>query len=150
MALFKSIAQGLGVVITNIDEAPLKFNGLRLDNCFDTASGITNKMVAHYKDQGMRQILKLLGSLSVIGNPVGLFNNISTGVTDLIERPVEGFTKGPLEGGLGLVSGAGSLVQHTIAGAFNSVNKITGSVSSGLQALTMDEDYIKEREKMRL
>ena len=51
----------------------------------------------------MKQVLNLLGSLSLIGNPVGLFNNITTGVTDLIERPVEGFTKGPLEGGLGLM-----------------------------------------------
>jgi vacuolar protein sorting-associated protein 13A/C len=68
----------------------------------------------------------------------------------LIERPVEGFTKGPLEGGMGLVQGAGSLVQHTVAGAFNSLNKITGSVGSGLSSLTMDEEYIKERDKMRL
>jgi len=90
----------------------------------------------------MKQVLKLLGSLSLLGNPVGLFNNISTGVTDLIERPAEGFTKGPLEGGLGLVQGAGSLVSHTIAGAFNSVNKITGSVSSGIASLSMDQEYI--------
>jgi vacuolar protein sorting-associated protein 13A/C len=40
-------------------------------------------------------------------------------------------------------------VTHTIAGAFNSINKITGSVSSGLSNLTMDDEYIKEREKMR-
>ena len=97
----------------------------------------------------MSQILKLLGSLSVLGNPVGLFNNITTGMKDLIDKPKEGFTKGPLEGGYGIVKGAGSLVGHTIAGAFNSINKITGSVSSGLSNLTMDEDYIREREKMR-
>jgi vacuolar protein sorting-associated protein 13A/C len=58
----------------------------------------------------MQQLLKLLGSLSVLGNPIGLFNNISTGVTDLIQLPVDGFMKGPLEGGLGVVQGAGSLV----------------------------------------
>jgi vacuolar protein sorting-associated protein 13A/C len=39
-----------------------------------------------------------VGSVDVIGNPVGLFNNIGNGVTDLFEKPAEGFVKGPLEG----------------------------------------------------
>jgi len=41
-------------------------------------------------------------------------------------------------------------VSHTIAGAFNSVNKITGSLGSGLTGLSMDEEYIREREKIRM
>mmetsp|Transcript_13360 Transcript_13360/g.1955 ORF Transcript_13360/g.1955 Transcript_13360/m.1955 type:complete len:117 (+) Transcript_13360:506-856(+) len=47
------------------------------------------------------------------------------------------------------MSGSASLLTKTIAGAFNSVSKITGSVSTGIAALTMDEEYMKEREKMR-
>lgn len=88
--------------MSDIDEAPLIFKGLQLDNCFDTVSGISSKMIKFYKNEGLSQILKLLGSLAVIGNPVGLFNNVSTGMKDLIQRPAEGFTKGPLEAGLGL------------------------------------------------
>jgi vacuolar protein sorting-associated protein 13A/C len=42
------------------------------------------------------------------------------------------------------------LVSHTVAGAFNSVNKITGSVGSGLANLTMDEEYLRKREKMKM
>ena len=42
-----------------------------------------------------------------------------------------------MEGGLGIVKGAGSLLKNTIAGAFNSVNKITGSLSTGISALCM-------------
>jgi len=42
---------------------------------------------------------------------------------------MEGFVQGPLEGGLGIMMGAGSLIKNTVAGAFNSVNKITGAVS---------------------
>lgn len=66
-------------------------------------NGITNKLMSHYKSQMIRQVLKLLGSLNVIGNPVGLFSNISTGVSDLFEKPAEGFIKGPLEGGKGIL-----------------------------------------------
>lgn len=43
-----------------------------------------------------------MGSLSIIGNPIGLFNNVSTGFKDFVDKPAEGLTKGPLEAGLGL------------------------------------------------
>lgn len=79
----------------------------------------------------------MLGSLNIIGNPVGLFHNISNGVTDLFEKPLEGFVQGPLEGGLGIVKGAGSLLKNTMAGTFNSVSKITGTVSTGISSLCM-------------
>lgn len=36
-----------------------------------------------------------------------------------------------------------------MAGAFNSVNKITGSLSNGISALCMDEEYLIERDRMR-
>lgn len=62
---------------------------------------------------------------------------------------MEGLVKGPLETGFGIMQGSASLVTKTISGAFNAVSKMTGSVSSGVAALTMDEEYMKEREKMR-
>lgn len=47
------------------------------------------------------------------------------------------------------MQGASSLIKNTMAGAFNSVNKITGSLSSGISALCMDEEYLLERDRMR-
>lgn len=47
------------------------------------------------------------------------------------------------------MQGASSLIKNTMAGAFNSVNKITGSLSSGISSLCMDEQYLEQREKMR-
>lgn len=44
-----------------------------------------------------------------------------------------------MEGGFGIMQGASSLIKNTMAGAFNSVNKMAGSLSSGLSALCMDE-----------
>jgi hypothetical protein len=34
----------------NIDEAPIKLDGIFLENCFDTSAGITKKLANHYKD----------------------------------------------------------------------------------------------------
>ena len=70
-------------------------------------------------------------------DPIGLLTNIGTGVQDLFEKPYEGFTQGPLEGGIGVVKGAGSLIQNTVKGVFNTVDKITGSVGSGIAALSL-------------
>ena len=56
-----------------------------------------------YKKSLMKQIFLLMGSIDLIGNPVGLFSNIGAGMQDLVMKPAEGFVKGPLEGGLGIV-----------------------------------------------
>lgn len=76
--------------------------------------------------------------MSVIGNPAKLLKNFASGIQDLVERPIEGFTKGPLEGGMGIVSGASSLVSNTVSGVFNSVKNVVGTISSGLTKVTMD------------
>lgn len=41
--------------------------------------------------------------------------------------------------GYGIVRGAGSLISNTMAGAFNSVSKMTGAVGSGVASLCFDE-----------
>jgi vacuolar protein sorting-associated protein 13A/C len=73
---------------------------------------------------------------------VGLFYNVTTGFTDLYEKPSQGLVKGPLEAGMGLMQGAGSLITNVMAGTLNSVSKMTGAVSSGLAELTMDREYM--------
>ena len=135
--IFKILTEFLGNAVANIDEAPLKLSGVKLINVFDEKEAIISKLVTKYKDEGISQVYKLLGSIDIIGNPVGLFKNISTGVVDLIDKPIQGFNKGPLEGGLGIVLGAGSLVKNTISGTFNSLNKVTGSLAGGLSSITM-------------
>ena len=35
------ILKTIGIVLGNIDEAPIKLDGIYLENCFDTSAGIT-------------------------------------------------------------------------------------------------------------
>lgn len=58
--------------------------------------GIVNKLVVHYRRNFFTEVYKVIGSLNIIGNPMGLFNNITTGLTDLIQKPVEGAIRGPI------------------------------------------------------
>jgi vacuolar protein sorting-associated protein 13A/C len=84
----------------------------------------------------IKQIFKIVGSIDILGNPLGLFKNIGQGVFDFVDKPIEGFINGPLGGGIGLIKGTGSLVKNTLAGTFNSVEKITGSIGSGFSSLS--------------
>ena len=134
---FNTIANALGTAITNIDDAPITLVGFRLENIFDTTNGIAQQLSEHYRHGLIKQLLKLIGSIEIIGNPVGLFTRISTGVVDLIEKPMEGMVRGPLELGIGVAHGAGSLIKHTFAGTFYSINKLTGSIATGVSLLSM-------------
>ena len=135
--VLKPLANVLGSTLANIDEAPLHLKGIHMKNVFDDQSEITKTLAKKYAGDGIKQAYKLLGSIDIIGNPVGLFRNISSGVVDLIEKPIQGFNQGPLEGGMGIIQGAGSLVKNTISGTFNSINKVTGSLAGGLSSITM-------------
>ena len=127
----------LGIAFLNLDEAPLKIAGFKTNHIFDTTNGLVDTITHHYMINGAKQALKLVGSLDIIGNPVNLFNNVGTGITDFFDKPIKGFVKGPLEGAKGLGEGTGSLVKNTLAATFTSVSAISGSVASGLSALTM-------------
>jgi len=148
--LLNLLTSVLGTALANLDSAPLTLNGIVLENVFDSKEAITKKIVDKYKDEVTKSIPKLLGSLDIVGNPVGLFTNISSGVVDLVEKPVQGFLQGPLEGGKGILEGAGSLMKNTVSGTFNSIGKVTGSLASGLSNLTMDDEYMAQREKSKM
>ena len=51
--------------------------------------------------------------------------------------PKEGFIQGPLDGGMGLAKGVGSLTKGVVSGTFNSVQKISGGIAQGFSAMTM-------------
>lgn len=86
--LFNLLTSALGTALANLDEAPITLKGINLTNVFDTQDSIVSKIVSKYKDEVAQIALKLVGSLDIVGNPVGLFGNISEGVTDLFEKPV--------------------------------------------------------------
>lgn len=86
----------------------------------------------------------MFGSLTVLGDPRGLFLNISTGLRDMVSKPVQGLVRGPLELGKGIASGASSLYSHVMGGVLGSATKMIRSLSTGLNVLTFDQKYIHD------
>lgn len=45
----------------------------------------------HYGQEFLYQVHKIVGSADFLGNPVGLFNNLSSAVYDIFYEPYQGF-----------------------------------------------------------
>ena len=94
----------------------------------------------------MKQLLRIVGNINLLGNPISLFNDIGDGIIDFYEIPKEGFIQGPLEGSKGIIKGTFGLVGKSFGGVSNSLSKITGSIASGLSELTFDKEYQQKRD----
>ena len=117
----------------NINDAPITYNAVVLEDLHTSPEGLINQLMVKYKMDTLRQMHKIVGSADFIGNPVGLFNNISAGVQDVFYEPYQGILvgEGIQELGLGLAKGAKSLVKKTVFSVSDSLSKVTGSVSKG-------------------
>lgn len=87
--------KALGVIVTSIDNAPIELNALVLERPFATAHELLSSIRKHYSTQMVRQLYKLIGAFEFLGNPVGLVNNLGTGMHDFFYEPAQGITKSP-------------------------------------------------------
>ncbi|EFC49928.1 vacuolar associated sorting protein [Naegleria gruberi] len=143
LILFKSV----GVTLTRIDNAPMRFNSLILSHPFMTLNALIDKVKKHYIRQATVQFYKILGSLDIIGNPVGLFSDIGTGVVDFFYEPASAITKSPEEFASGLAKGSMSLLKNSVHGIGNFTSKLTGNVGNGIAFLTFDKEYNQQRDR---
>ncbi|KAK3196447.1 Vacuolar protein sorting-associated protein 13 [Lecanicillium sp. MT-2017a] len=137
----------LTMALGNVNDAPIRFNALMLDNVRVTPQVLVQNVSNHYSQEVMYQIHKILGSADFLGNPVGLFNNISSGVTDIFYEPYQGLilSDKPEEFGLGIAKGAASFAKKTVFGFSDSFSKFTGSLSKGLAAASLDKQFQDRR-----
>ncbi|KAJ2597508.1 Vacuolar protein sorting-associated protein 13 [Coemansia sp. RSA 1721] len=142
----------LTMAIGNINEAPVFLNALIMQNVRVSLPILTDRMHKHYSQEVFNQVYKVVGSANFLGNPVGLFNNISSGVSDFFYEPYQGFVMSdrPQDFGFGLARGTASLFKKTVFGMTDSFSKFTDSMSKGLSAATMDPQYQTERSMSRV
>lgn len=137
----------LTMSIGNVNDAPLRYNALMLENVRISPSALITNIQSHYVQESLRQVHIILGSADFLGNPVGLFNNVTSGVADIFYEPYQGLvmTDRPQDLGLGIAKGASSFVKKSVFGISDSMAKITGSMSKGLAAATLDKEYQDQR-----
>eukprot|EP00347_Sterkiella_histriomuscorum_P000566 403375355 len=143
--IFKTVSS-LGLVISSIDEAPIKLNALVLENVFGEYDDVITQLRKHHSERFKWNILKFIGASNLLGNPSNFVNALGTGVQDFFYQPRQGFVKGPIQGGIGIIKGTGSLVKNTLIGTIGSASKMVSSVSKGLLVLSNDKEYIQRRD----
>ncbi|KAJ5183662.1 hypothetical protein N7492_001278 [Penicillium capsulatum] len=131
----------------NVNDAPIRLNALLLENARVSFGRLVNNVRAHYTQEFVRQVHIILGSADFLGNPVGLFNTVSSGVVDIFYEPYQGLvmTDRPQELGAGIAKGAASFVKKSVFGFSDSMAKLTGSMSKGLAAATLDKEFQDQR-----
>lgn len=143
MFFFNVLTMALG----NINDAPIRLNALLIENVHIPLPMLVQSIQTHYSQNFFYQMHKLLGSADFLGNPVGLFNNMSSGFMDLFYEPYQGYIvhESPQDLGIGIAKGGISFMKKSIFGISDSVSKFTGSISKGLSAATMDQAYQSRR-----
>jgi vacuolar protein sorting-associated protein 13A/C len=91
------------MTLGNVNDAPLRFNALAIKDMRLTVPDLQDRIMYHYRQEVLRQLYRILGSADFIGNPVGLFNNVSSGVADIFYEPYKGVVRyGTKELGVGI------------------------------------------------
>jgi len=140
----------LTMSIGNVNDAPIRYNALMLENARLSVGALMSNVQSHYVQESLRQVHIVIGSADFLGNPVGLFNNLSSGVADIFYEPYQGLvTDRPQDLGIGIAKGASSFVKKSVFGLSDSVSKFTGSISKGLAAASMDKEFQDQRRMSR-
>lgn len=134
-----------GTLIGNIDNAQIKLNSFSADSLYMTQRDLISRLTLHYVKQFMGQLYKIIGSFNFLGNPVGLAENLTSGVKAFFYEPMQGLVKSPKEFVGGIGRGTKALLMNTAFGVLNTVSKITSTLADGLATLTMSEEYKNDR-----
>jgi vacuolar protein sorting-associated protein 13A/C len=131
----------------NVNDAPVRLNALMLENARVSLPLLVSNIQRHYTQEFLGQVHIVLGSADFLGNPVGLFNSVSSGVAAIFYEPYQGLvmTDKPHELGYGIAKGATSFVKKSVFGLSDSMAKFTGSMSKGLAAATLDKEFQDKR-----
>lgn len=103
-------------------------------------------MTSHYYGNIKGNVMRVLASSDLIGNPYNMVNSLGTGVKKFYYEPRNGFMEGPLQGGLGILKGTAGILGITAGASLGSIGKVTNSINKGIIAVSLDKDYIHKKE----
>lgn len=143
------VLNAVTMAVGNVNDASLQLNSLAMKDIRMKVSDLEERILYHYRQEVTRQLYRILVSADLLGNPVGLFNNVSSGVADIFYEPFNGAVMhGNKELGIGIAKvsslivrgnlvkyllskGAASFVKKTVFGFSDSFTKVTSSVGKG-------------------
>ncbi len=137
---------------STISDAPIFFHGYEESHVFKTDHEIAKFLQDRYLHYAMWQLYKIVGSLELVGNPIGLLSSLGSGVRDFFYEPAHAIITSPTELrkiGAGVMKGAVSLVSNTTVGFLGTGITITRSIGRGVAKLSVDSAYMRRREELQ-
>ena len=92
--LIYHILSSFGVAFSKISDSPMSFSRLLLVS--RNFNQIKAEVTELYTKQFMRGILRIIGSINLIGNPYSFVRYMAQGLVDVVDYPIQGFIKGPV------------------------------------------------------
>ena len=147
--IFKSIVVD---ALLRLDGASVNFAGVTFGNHISTRAQLTTQLGAHYLTCLRQNLPALVGSLSALGNPIGLVRGLGDGVSDFVLEPVKGFQRSMEEMNAsylvdGVARGTLSLARHTVGGFADSAAMLSETFSKNMAVLTLDRRYAQKRDR---
>ncbi|XP_066494000.1 intermembrane lipid transfer protein VPS13D [Tiliqua scincoides] len=127
----KALKSTLGFPLVRFEDAVINLDPFTRVHPYETKEFIINDILKHFQEELLSQAARILGSVDFLGNPMGLLNDVSEGVTGLIKY-----------------GNVGGLIRNVTHGVSNSAAKFAGTLSDGL-GKTMDNRHQTEREYIR-
>ncbi|KNC47778.1 uncharacterized protein AMSG_04005 [Thecamonas trahens ATCC 50062] len=128
------------------DGAPLELAHCQQMQWFVSRAELVPALRKMYFDNtlGLADMGVFVGSLDVIGNPLGALARIREGCTDFVRLPFNALVMDDTPGAFffGLARGTYSLVKNVSDAALMSLYKITSTVARSAARLTFDDRYI--------
>lgn len=145
--------------LLNINELVVKMSSFAFTSAMESIGSLTSRVAAKIAEDLKSHILqtfgRLVGGLSVIGKPAGLYKNIGSGVQGFFYEPYQGLMQSPSPKGLavGAAKGTTKLFAGFAAGVVSSTANIVGSatkgVAKGSSYLSGDKNYRVSRDERR-
>ncbi|XP_073441688.1 intermembrane lipid transfer protein VPS13D isoform X3 [Dendrobates tinctorius] len=127
----KALKSTLGFPLIKFEDAVIDLDPYTRVHPYESREFLINDVLKHFQEELLSQAAKILGSVDFLGNPMGLLNDVSEGVSGLIKY-----------------GNVGGLIRNVTHGVSNSAAKFAGTLSDGL-GKTMDNRYQTEREYIR-
>lgn len=128
----QSLKSSLGLIIVNLEDATIDLESFARSHPFDTLSSHLDAMSKHYIEEIRSQAAAIVASVNFLGNPMGLINDVSSGIHGLVKS-----------------GNVGGLFMNVAHGVSDSAAKITGSLSDGLWNFSMDSKNQENRDAMK-
>ncbi|KAJ8257579.1 hypothetical protein GJAV_G00187290 [Gymnothorax javanicus] len=127
----KALKGTLGILLIRFEDAVINMYPYTRVHPYETQEIILNDVLKHFREELISQAAQILGSVDFLGNPMGLLNDVTEGVSELIKY-----------------GNVGGLIRNVTHGVSNSAAKFAGTLSDGL-GKTMDNRHQSEREYIR-